>query len=895
MKSTSGMFLSPAGDAGGGTKLAKTMLVDTQISKLTRDVEKLMGIAAQHGAKIKELMVTAANSVSQVEFMSAITTTRFQNLNIVKSIHKPEEKEADENSVSSAPVTNAKRGTVVNDDKDGTDVKQLKALVSHLENELHQFDFKNGMENKKIENEMKISRKEFYELKNHITSLEKKLEDFAHAVEKGGISTNVQFVDPNQKAPPPPRKSSFLGDFSVTEINQQHQQNLATKAQQLCIEEEASEITWKDDNGSNAEEGDSDISFEETATMNDQENIIETSKHNEPEKRRQSIAKAKEIVHEEPETVLQPVVEHVVRHPTQVHTQHQVPSVIQAKQEAVIQSQPLDSTTKPVQHETRRQSVMKETTAHNNHQTTSIPANPDPQTISPIKETQPTISIPAETKQINITHEPNLVSVTSRVERRKSTVPVANQPEVEITIPANSTSRRMSVQKSKPNRQTIASKKKEVELVFDDDLPDKEDEFFQVENRRLVQAAFHSQSSPLKREDIFNDYREQSRLLFTKIVAIKQVEDLSRVVTNESVTNALNAAENKLFGKFQEEIFDRLGRSSTVSIGAQTLESGPTHTQKMQAINNVAAVMNNGGSNSSGTNVARTTQRVSRINRSNTINHNKNVPADKDLPELANTNQISKQKRNSVAEKSPTKESESLHNFNLSNIGEDEDIHPAAILETDSTDNAEADVTGNHRPQTTAKTSRKLPSAGNTRTKNGQIVIPDVIMRDSLPSEAEDSVFESLSNLDPLFIQDLSASFSVDLAPAPMGDVRKWVDKKFTKLVELMNERFQAIDDHNKHISDNCNRLLQETNRLHQEMFLLSKNMEKLNESNKILSKRVKETMENISDNLDPLTAATTQSQENIVEMEKMLVTVVEDLDKFKKDQGKQHNEITKV
>lgn len=198
-------------------KVAKLMNFEATMGKLNRDVEKLMVISAQHGMKLKELIVTAANSVSQVEFMAAITTTRFQNLNVVQTMKlgdKPAEEATKPQNASSA----------ANDEE----VKALKFQVSQLESELFNQNFKSDMEKKKMETELKIRQKEVAEVKSHIRQLELKLEKFAEAVEAGGISTNVHFSHPPTPAPSTPgvttpsgrRQSlfSFTGEFDDSTV-----------------------------------------------------------------------------------------------------------------------------------------------------------------------------------------------------------------------------------------------------------------------------------------------------------------------------------------------------------------------------------------------------------------------------------------------------------------------------------------------------------------------------------------------------------------------------------------------------------------------------------------------------------------------------------------------------
>src|SRR5262249_23129149 len=157
--------------------------------------EKLMSVAAQHGTKIKELMAGVASSVTQVEFMAAITTTRFQALNVVKAMKEDKKAAEEEMAAASAsiPMPNDRRQYALLDDS-ASEIKQLKAQLLHLENELYQHNFKAGLDQKKLETELKIARKESYELKGYVEALERKLEKFAEAVEQGGIATNISFI-----------------------------------------------------------------------------------------------------------------------------------------------------------------------------------------------------------------------------------------------------------------------------------------------------------------------------------------------------------------------------------------------------------------------------------------------------------------------------------------------------------------------------------------------------------------------------------------------------------------------------------------------------------------------------------------------------------------------------
>ncbi|RYH21261.1 hypothetical protein EON65_21105 [archaeon] len=185
----------------GNMKVAKLMHFETHLARLTSDVEKLMNISAQHGMKIKELIVAAANSVSQVEFMSAITTTRFQNLNVVKTMKSDKEEGGPHQDTSHNKISAANAVATAMQE-------EMKAQLIQMENEIFNQNFKSGIDMKKVENENKIRQKEIFELKSHIRSLEQKLEKFAEAVEAGGIHTNIKFAPP--PADPNRRKQSIM-------------------------------------------------------------------------------------------------------------------------------------------------------------------------------------------------------------------------------------------------------------------------------------------------------------------------------------------------------------------------------------------------------------------------------------------------------------------------------------------------------------------------------------------------------------------------------------------------------------------------------------------------------------------------------------------------------------
>jgi hypothetical protein len=199
-------------------KLAKSIHLESQLKKLSLEVEKLMNIASQHGLKIKELTQHAANSVSQVEFMSAITTTRFQALNVAKSM-KVEEK-----------TSNNIVDTHDRDDKENYEMKQIKNTLQHLENEQNSMTFRSNMETKRLEHEMRISKKEFQDIKSYISQLETKLEQFVGAVEEAGIATNITFAEEknqleNSMETSSTANNSFLVTDNLKETNESFEES----------------------------------------------------------------------------------------------------------------------------------------------------------------------------------------------------------------------------------------------------------------------------------------------------------------------------------------------------------------------------------------------------------------------------------------------------------------------------------------------------------------------------------------------------------------------------------------------------------------------------------------------------------------------------------------------
>lgn len=160
-------------------KILKLMQVESQLSTVARDVEKLMSISAQHGTKIKELVVGMANSVSQVEFMAAITTQRYQSLNIAKQMEQSKAAEAAA-AASDTILSSDVRSTVSHD---SGELDKLKVQISSLETEMFNMNFKSDMDRKRLENDVKQAKVENLELRQSITLLERKFEEFVESIQ----------------------------------------------------------------------------------------------------------------------------------------------------------------------------------------------------------------------------------------------------------------------------------------------------------------------------------------------------------------------------------------------------------------------------------------------------------------------------------------------------------------------------------------------------------------------------------------------------------------------------------------------------------------------------------------------------------------------------------------
>jgi hypothetical protein len=167
-------------------KIAQSLSIEYQLKKLSSEVDKLINISAQHGMKIKELTLAASSSVSQVEFMSAITTTRFQALHVAKQMASTKDHEVIIEKTIDEP-------------KENPDIKSIRAQIQTIENQQFNNAFKNQMEMKKLENEVKISHKQFFEMKNYIAQLERNLDKLVDKITDAGIDTDIKFSDKNNQ------------------------------------------------------------------------------------------------------------------------------------------------------------------------------------------------------------------------------------------------------------------------------------------------------------------------------------------------------------------------------------------------------------------------------------------------------------------------------------------------------------------------------------------------------------------------------------------------------------------------------------------------------------------------------------------------------------------------
>jgi len=227
----------------GQFKIAQALQFEHQMKRISQEIEKLMQIVSQHGLKIKELSTVAANSVSQVEFMSAITTTRFQALNVVKSMKTENQQKQSE----TAPLSSLNDNS---NNEESHELKHLKHSLQQLENEQFNQNFKNNMENKRLENEVKSARKEMNDMRNYILQLEQKLELFVDAVEDAGINTNVSFVG-NQESSiddvSPDQRPPTAGVSDNNQPVQQEALRLPEGVMEQVVQKEADVVRMMDD------------------------------------------------------------------------------------------------------------------------------------------------------------------------------------------------------------------------------------------------------------------------------------------------------------------------------------------------------------------------------------------------------------------------------------------------------------------------------------------------------------------------------------------------------------------------------------------------------------------------------------------------------------------------
>jgi hypothetical protein len=158
------------------SQTAKFVKFEEVIGKLATDVDKLINITTQHGTKIKDLMLASANSVSKVEFMASVTTTRFQQLNVMKSMTTPKETVKVEMEKSNHEV----------------EIQVLKSHLAKLEAEMFQMNYK--WELKKIENEFKKSKNEHQHSRNHIKTLEDKVDALIETLQQSNLQTESNFL-----------------------------------------------------------------------------------------------------------------------------------------------------------------------------------------------------------------------------------------------------------------------------------------------------------------------------------------------------------------------------------------------------------------------------------------------------------------------------------------------------------------------------------------------------------------------------------------------------------------------------------------------------------------------------------------------------------------------------
>ena len=196
-----------AGKAGaqGSVPIAKLLAVEAQVNKLTSEMEKLILISTQHGSRIKELIIASSNSVSQVEMMSTVTTTRFQHMNDLKTLRKNLQAKYEELSLGGVDHSA--------DEIDNKESKALASKINDVQNEVSNTAFKNTMEMNKLKMELKASKKDYDELKRYVNALEAKLGTLIEDIQENGIKTAIRMDDMPEltyQQSSAPRRASIL-------------------------------------------------------------------------------------------------------------------------------------------------------------------------------------------------------------------------------------------------------------------------------------------------------------------------------------------------------------------------------------------------------------------------------------------------------------------------------------------------------------------------------------------------------------------------------------------------------------------------------------------------------------------------------------------------------------
>jgi hypothetical protein len=171
-----------------GVPIAKLLAVENQVNKLTSEMEKLILISTQHGSRIKELIVASSSSVSQVDMMSTVTTTRFQHMNDLKALRKNLQAKYED-------MFSATGEAKFPDEADSKEVKELSSKLGELQSEMSNSSFKTNMEVNKLKMELKSSKKDCEDLKRFVGVLESKLGALIEDAKASGIKTSIEMDD----------------------------------------------------------------------------------------------------------------------------------------------------------------------------------------------------------------------------------------------------------------------------------------------------------------------------------------------------------------------------------------------------------------------------------------------------------------------------------------------------------------------------------------------------------------------------------------------------------------------------------------------------------------------------------------------------------------------------